>query len=91
MSTRPGLAAIGAGFPRTGTASLKAALEILGLGPCYHMSEVFAHAEHWPMWIDAAHGKPVDWDVLYAEYRSTVDAPGCFFSTGWPRTIPRPR
>ena len=35
------LTVIGAGFPRTGTASLKAALEQLGLGACYHMSEVF--------------------------------------------------
>lgn len=73
------LRVIGAGLPRTGTASLKAALEILGLGPCYHMSEVFAHAEHWPMWIAAARGKPVDWDALYAGYNSGVDAPGCFF------------
>jgi hypothetical protein len=35
---------IGAGFGRTGTAPLKAALETLG--PCYHMIEVFRHPEH---------------------------------------------
>lgn len=79
---------IGAGFPRTGTASLKTALGILGFGPCYHMSEVFAHPEHWPMWVDAAAHRPVDWDALYAEYNATVDAPGCFFyseiSAHWP-------
>jgi Sulfotransferase domain len=37
---------IGSGFGRTGTASLKAALETLGSGPCYHMIEVFRHPEH---------------------------------------------
>ena len=31
---------IGAGMGRTGTASLKVALETLGMGLCYHMSEV---------------------------------------------------
>jgi len=82
------LAVIGAGLPRTGTASLKAALEMLGFAPCYHMSEVFAHSEHWQMWTDAAEGRAVDWDVLYAGYRSGVDAPGCFFyrqiAAHWP-------
>lgn len=34
---------IGAGFGRTGTASLKLALEQLGFGPCYHMTEVIEH------------------------------------------------
>ena len=33
------LKVIGAGFGRTGTLSLKSALEELGLGPCYHMVE----------------------------------------------------
>ena len=37
---------IGAGSGRTGPASLKAALETLGFGPCYHMIEVFRHPEH---------------------------------------------
>ena len=33
------LSVIGAGFPRTATWSQKLALEQLGFGPCYHMSE----------------------------------------------------
>src|SRR5689334_16327222 len=37
------LKVIGAGFGRTGTMSLKLALEQLGFGPCYHMIEVFKH------------------------------------------------
>jgi hypothetical protein len=41
---------IGAGFGRTGTTSLKAALERLGFDPCYHMTEVFAHPAHADFW-----------------------------------------
>lgn len=35
------LQVIGAGLPRSGTTSLKAALEILGFDPCHHMSAGF--------------------------------------------------
>lgn len=52
---------IGAGFGRTGTASLKAALEELGFDKCYHMTEVFPHPEHVLVWQAAAEGEPVDW------------------------------
>lgn len=65
---------IGAGFGRTGTASLKLALEKLGYGPCYHMSEVLGNAGHVDLWLDAAAGKP-DWDAIFANYASTVDFP----------------
>ena len=41
---------IGAGFGRTGTMSLKVALEELGFGPCYHMIELFEHPEHLERW-----------------------------------------
>ncbi len=68
---------IGAGFGRTGTMSLKVALEMLGLGPCYHMSEVFEHPPHIAIWQDAADGKPVDWRALFAEYNAAVDWPAC--------------
>ncbi len=37
------LSVIGAGFGRTGTESMKTALEILGLGPCHHMKELMAN------------------------------------------------
>ncbi|MEP7210606.1 MAG: sulfotransferase family protein [Alphaproteobacteria bacterium] len=72
------LKVIGAGFGRTGTVSLKVALEQLGLGPCYHMSEVFANGPHLQQWIDAADGKP-DWNTLLAGYQSTLDFPACSF------------
>jgi Sulfotransferase domain len=54
------LEVIGAGFGRTGTMSLKVALEELGFGPCYHMREVFEHPEHIELWEAAMQGKPVD-------------------------------
>lgn len=73
------LSVIGAGFGRTGTLSLKLALERLGLGPCYHMKEVFAHPDHVPAWEQAADGGTVDWDALFEGYRSAVDFPASSF------------
>jgi hypothetical protein len=70
---------IGAGFGRTGTMSLKAALETLGFGPCYHMVEVFEHPEHAPLWEAAWRGEPVDWDDLLGGYEAAVDWPACTF------------
>jgi Sulfotransferase domain len=70
---------IGAGFGRTGTLSLKAALEELGFGPCYHMREAIQHLDHVPMWESAARGEAVDWDRVLGGYRATVDWPGAAF------------
>jgi hypothetical protein len=67
---------IGPGFGRTGTASLKQALEMLGFGPCHHMDEARAHPEQAPYWTALAEGRPVDWDALFAGYRSQIDWPG---------------
>ncbi|MEO3431234.1 sulfotransferase family protein [Pelagibius sp. CAU 1746] len=74
-----GLSVIGAGFGRTGTLSLKGALEQLGFGPCHHMAEVFAHPEQIPAWKQATAGAAVDWDELLAGYRATVDWPSAYF------------
>ena len=74
-----GLSVIGAGFGRTGTLSLKAALEQLGFGPCHHMAEIFADPEQLPHWQRAAAGEPVDWDEVLAGYRATVDWPSAYF------------
>jgi hypothetical protein len=70
---------IGAGFPRTGTTSLKAALERLGFGPCYHMFEVMTHPEHVDRWLPAASGTPLDWERVFEGYRSAVDWPTSYF------------
>lgn len=84
------LKVIGAGFPRTGTTSLKTALELLGFGPCCHMWELMKpeHAWRWPTWSRAVDGKPVHWPTLYRGFQSTVDSPGCFFWRKLSRAFP---
>lgn len=72
------LKVIGAGLARTGTLSLKVALEQLGLRPCYHMVEVWTDLPCIDDWIEAADGRP-DWDKIFAGYEATVDYPGCHF------------
>lgn len=73
------LQVIGAGLGRTATFSLKFALEKLGFGPCYHMSEVMAAGRrNVPLWIDAVNGRP-DWDAVFAGFGSTSDYPACSF------------
>ena len=77
------LAVIGAGLLRTGTLSLKRALERLGKGPCYHMVDVFQNPEHVPLWQRALArvqaGETVDWDALLDGYVSTAHWPACAF------------
>jgi hypothetical protein len=73
------LSVIGAGLGRTGTLSLKLALERLGLGPCHHMREVFQHARLLRHWQDAAAGRPIEWEEVFAGYRSTIDWPSTHF------------
>ena len=73
------LSVIGAGFGRTGTMSLKLALDQLGFGPCYHMVEVFKNPKASGYWEAAAEGKPTDWEEVFAGYRSTVDWPSATF------------
>jgi hypothetical protein len=73
------LAVIGAGFGRTGTLSLRDALERLGLGPCYHMYEVMQNPGHVGFWQRAVDGEAVEWDELLGSYGSAVDWPVCSF------------
>jgi hypothetical protein len=73
------LEVIGAGFGRTATLSLKAALEQLGFGPCYHQYELVEHPEHAASWAAANAGDIDALGVPLREYRSTVDWPGCSF------------
>ena len=73
------LKVIGAGFGRTGTNSLKVALERLGFSTRYHMFEFMEHPEHAKYWDAASKGKPVDWDALFEGYQSTLDWPGCSY------------
>ena len=75
------LKVVGAGVGRTGTHSLKIALEQLQDGPCHHMIEVFEHPEQVPVWTDAIDDRPVDWAASMSGYVSQVDWPGASF---WP-------
>jgi hypothetical protein len=74
------LKVIGAGYPRTGTYSLKLALEQLGFGPCHHMAEILQHPEQATLWARAFSGDPIDWDEVLAGYNSSTDAPSCFMA-----------
>jgi hypothetical protein len=70
---------IGAGVGRTGTRSLKLAIDQLGLGPCHHMGEVFADMQtQVPLWAAALKGQP-DWAAIYKGYPSAVDWPTARF------------
>ena len=75
------LRVVGAGLGRTGTASLKAALEQLLGGRCHHMFEVFDNPDQMPVWQAAAEGRPPDWSVFLSDYVALVDWPGASF---WP-------
>ena len=70
---------IGAGFGRTGTLSLKFALEKLGFDKCYHMMEVQMHPEHVEVWKELADGKLPDWGALFDGYKASVDWPSAQF------------
>lgn len=67
---------VGAGLGRTGTHSLKLALERLLGEPCYHMAEVFEHIDHVPTWHAALRGEQVDLQPVLAGYAAIVDWPG---------------
>lgn len=79
---------IGAGLGRTGTTSLKLALERLGFARCHHMTEVFLHPETAAHWEAAAEGQAVDWEALLAGYRAAVDWPACHFYGDLARIYP---
>jgi hypothetical protein len=69
------LKVIGSGVGRTGTHSLKVALEQLGFGKCYHMEELLRHPEGLTYFEKAERGETVDWHELFKSYSSAVDYP----------------
>jgi len=75
------LRVVGAGLGRTGTLSLKLALERLLGAPCYHMLEVLGNPEHVPAWHAAVRGQMPDWHALMRGYAAAVDWPVAAF---WP-------
>jgi hypothetical protein len=73
------LKVIGSGLGRTGTHSLKLALEKLLGQPCYHMMEVFPRPTHFGLWTKAARGEPTDWHALLDGFAAAVDWPASAF------------
>lgn len=70
---------IGAGFGRTGTDSMREALNMLGFGPCHHMREVNANEEQKQRWRALARGESPSWEALLSGYRSCVDWPSAHY------------
>jgi hypothetical protein len=66
---------IGAGLGGTGTLQAKAALEMLGFGPCYHIAEIQKHPRQVGAWTTAADGSNPDWNAIFGGYESCVDFP----------------
>lgn len=69
---------IGAGLPRTGTLSQKIALEMLGLGPCYHMVNVLGDLDETEVWRRAFEGEQ-PWSEVFDGFQATVDWPGSYY------------
>ncbi len=70
---------VGAGFGRTGTKSLKLALERLGFGPCHHMLEVGTNPDQLALWQRVARGERPDWSEVFRDYGACVDWPSARF------------
>lgn len=78
------LAVIGTGFGRTGTYSLRRALEMLGFAPCHHMFALAENPGHLRFWQALLAGERVGWDEVFAGYRAAVDWPSVAF---WRETV----
>jgi hypothetical protein len=83
------LSVVGAGLGRTGTLSLKLALEAIGFGPCYHMMEVFKNPAAPAYWAEAAQGGGPGWETIFEGYKSTVDWPSATFYRQLAEAYPR--
>ena len=66
---------IGAGFPRTGTNTLRESLELLGFSKTYHMKQLLVHPENLHYWTTLKETGTTDWESLYDGYQATVDFP----------------
>lgn len=71
---------ISVGFLRTGTTSLKLALEKLGLGPCYNLKELIIDPSRAAAWVAVARDpESADWERIFAGYNSAVGTPTTTF------------
>lgn len=73
------LKVIGPGMGRTGTDSLRNALDILGVGPCHHMTVVRETADLIEPWTAIMNGETADWDSIFTGFGAQADWPGAFY------------
>ncbi|HAA12907.1 MAG TPA: sulfotransferase family protein [Cytophagales bacterium] len=73
------LQVIGAGLGRTGTMSLKFALEELGMGPCFHMTELLERPERLKYLKQYRKTGNTDWSAFFESFSSAVDYPVCLY------------
>lgn len=66
---------IGAGFPRTGTNSLKRSLEMLGYEKTYHFKDLMNVPTNLPYWQELQATGNMKWDEIYDGYQASVDFP----------------
>jgi hypothetical protein len=70
---------IGAGFGRSGTMSIQAALEQLDFAPCYHMKIALWRFWHLRFFLRSWRGEKVNWNRFFRRYNAVVDWPTCVF------------
>lgn len=75
---------IGTGFGRTGTDSMRKALNTLGFGPTHHMHEMGQDKPLHQPWLDLVAGAEPDWEMLFTGYHSCVDWPSAYY---WPLLV----
>lgn len=72
------LKVIGTGLPRTGTASLKGALQLLGYQQTYHMDNLLNNPAMVKYWVELFDTGKTDFDVLFDGFTASTDFPGFF-------------
>jgi hypothetical protein len=73
------LKVIGAGWGRTGTESLKIALEQLGFDRCYHGFALFNDGAKLQYWRELHEKGSTDFDQLFKGYQAAVDFPAAYY------------
>ena len=58
---------------------MKLALDLLGLGPCHHMTVLIDDPVHAALWDSLGQGATPDWDHIFAGFHSAVDWPAAYY------------